>query len=82
MRNQYQCCSVQLVKNSNVLDVKIKKAICHSGDPARIIRLDVKIKKAIRHSGDPARIIRNPVKSIAYWIPDNRYAVSGMTKTG
>jgi hypothetical protein len=30
--------------------------------------------------GDPARIIRNPVNSIIYWIPDNRYAISGMTK--
>jgi len=38
------------------------------------------IKKAICHSGNPARIIRNPVESIASWIPDNRYAVSGMTK--
>ena len=40
------------------------------------------MKKAICHSGNPVRIIRNPVKSIAYWIPDNCYAVSGMTKLG
>ncbi len=70
--NQYQWLSLQLVQNSNVLDMKMKQAICYSGDPARIIRND-------RQGGwECNRIVWNiscPVKSITYRIPDNRYAV-------
>ena len=32
-----------------------------------------------RHSGNRMAIIRNPEFSKVYWIPDNSFAVSGMT---
>jgi hypothetical protein len=32
-----------------------------------------------RHSGNRMAIVRNPALSRVYWIPDNSFAVSGMT---
>jgi len=32
-----------------------------------------------RHSGNRRAIIRNPELSEVYWMPDNSFAVSGMT---